>query len=224
MNPVDVVRALLQSGLKQNKIADELGVTQATVSRWLAGSDPRGETRDKIIDLGREHGIVNGDAPHSKPPNMVIEVNTRAGAGVGGIDDVVATVENGITISADTVRDYWSLPDSFLTGDLGMTHKSARIIEVQGDSMYDPNNPGAPGSIFPGERLIVDTSDKRPTPAGPFAIWDGIGITIKMVEYLQGSEPPKIRMTSRNSAYSPFEATQDEVQIIGRVKGKISVL
>lgn len=42
---------LSETGWKQERLAAELDVTQATVSRWFAGSDPRGANRDKVRSL-----------------------------------------------------------------------------------------------------------------------------------------------------------------------------
>lgn len=150
------------------------------------------------------------------------EIETRAGAGGGGaflsVDD-----NSTLNIGVDAIRAWWQIPEGYLN-ELKMRRSSARIIEVTGDSMYDPAHPGAPGSIFPGDRLIVDVADRRPSPAGPFAVWDGIGVVVKMVEVLPNSDPVRIRMISRNPRYSAYEATEDEAFIIGRVRAKISVL
>lgn len=56
-NVLDMLRAILDkdiSGLTQNELAERLNVTQPTVSRWLAGSDPRGAHRDAIRSLYHE--------------------------------------------------------------------------------------------------------------------------------------------------------------------------
>lgn len=38
-------------GWTQGQLAEELGVSQPTVNRWLSGADPRGETRDRLNSL-----------------------------------------------------------------------------------------------------------------------------------------------------------------------------
>jgi len=153
----------------------------------------------------------------------ILEPETRAGAGSGGIDfEPMVTSTNGVTIHEDAVRDRWFMPSSFVTGQLRIRNGGAAIIEVYGDSMYDPDNPGAPGSLFPGDRVIVDTSDRAPTPPGAFLVWDGIGVVVKLVEHIRGSEPARIRLKSRNPTYETYEAIEGEAVIIGRVRGRIS--
>lgn len=42
---------LTVTGWKQDVLAEKLGTTQATISRWINGSDPRGEKHDAIRAL-----------------------------------------------------------------------------------------------------------------------------------------------------------------------------
>jgi phage repressor protein C with HTH and peptisase S24 domain len=152
----------------------------------------------------------------------MVEPETRAGAGGGGIyfEDLAST-HNGIGLAADQIKDTWGLPASFVRGRLRISGGAA-IVEIYGDSMYDPANPSAPGSLFPEDRVIVDLGDRRPSPPGPFLVWDGDGLVVKLVETVRGSSPARIRLKSRNPSYGPYEATEDEARIIGRVRGRIS--
>lgn len=52
MTPINKVKAILNlPDWKQERLAEELGVAQSSVHRWLAGSEPRGDKRDAINDL-----------------------------------------------------------------------------------------------------------------------------------------------------------------------------
>lgn len=161
----------------------------------------------------------------STQKDLVREVDSRAGAGGGGVVDFIQhTQDNGYTIAADAVRDVWQMPDSFIRGELRMDARSAWVVEVQGDSGYDPVSPNAPGSIFPNDRVIVDTRDRRPSPPGPFLVHDGVGLVVKLVEIVPNTDPARIRLSSRNPSYSPYEAVEGEARIIGRVRGRISAM
>ena len=105
-----------------------------------------------------------------------------------------------------------------------MDVSDAWIVEVAGDSGYDPHNPHAPGSVFPGDRVIIDTADRRPSPPGPFAVFDGIGLVVKLVEVVPQTDPVRLRLSSRNPSYQPYEVIEGEAHIIGRVRGRISAM
>lgn len=154
----------------------------------------------------------------------VRELDARAGAGGGGTFDLInVTDEYENQISAEVVKDHWRIPTSFLRGELRLEASKAVMIEVTGDSGYDPNNPHAPGSVFPGDRVIVNAKDTRPTPPGPFLVYDGTGFVVKLCEPVHGSDPPAIRLSSRNPSYTPYNVTLDDGHIIvGRVVGRFT--
>jgi hypothetical protein len=151
------------------------------------------------------------------------EVSTRGGLGAGGIQafDPVVT-ENGITIGSDLIADTWGIPEAFLRV-LRTTQGSLRIMEVQGDSGYDPARPDLPGSLLPGDKVFIDTSDRRPSPPGPFAVWDGIGVVVKWIEVFESAEDPMLILRSRNPSYSERTRHYGEVNILGRVRGRITL-
>lgn len=155
----------------------------------------------------------------------VPEIEVKAGAGGGGGLDPIAfnVTEGSSVVSSDFVRDYWGIPQSYLVGELRIRDNRARILEVYGDSMYDPSNPGAPGSLFPGDRVLVDTGDTVPSPPGHFAVWDGLGVVVKQVDVVR-AEPVRLRLSSRNPAYSPYEVGAEEARILGRVRVRISAV
>src|SRR5690606_37821454 len=151
--------------------------------------------------------------------------DSRAGAGGGGLVDLVnVTDQNGNTVSAEVIKDHWQIPESFLRGELRMEANRALIIEVSGDSGYDPSNPNAPGSLMPGDRVIVDARDTKPSPPGPFLVYDGVGFVVKLCEPIFGSDPPRVRLSSRNPTYEPYDVSAEEGHIVGRVRGRITAM
>lgn len=156
---------------------------------------------------------------------QVPEIDVRAGAGGGGI--VAERYEwsndgNGWA-ATDAVKAAWGLPETFLRYEARITPGAANIVEIVGDSMFDPTNPMAMGTLLPGDRAIIDSRDCMPSPPGAFAVWDGFGIVVKMIEFVHGSDPPRLRLSSRNPAYQPYEVLVEEAKIIGRVRGRITV-
>lgn len=192
------------------KLATALGTT----AEWLlTGEGPEDATGEQQSKTSR------ASAP------KINEIDMRAGAGGGGIaGEVLTASENGITIAAEAVAAQWEIPETYLRGELRVQPAKAWIVEIMGDSGYNPDSPNAPGSLFPGDRVIIDTADRRPSPPGLFAVFDGNGLVVKMVEIVHGSDPVCFRLASRNPGYSVYEVTAEEAHIIGRVRGRISAM
>lgn len=227
MNYKKIVQAICDELGGQTHAAEEIGVSQPTVHAWLNGSVIKSDNLIKIMAAAERLGVVV-DAPSARTKNRsfieVEEIDIRFGAGAGGLESQLINRADGNTIiRADAIRDErWGLPAAFLQSGLRVNPKSAVIAEVSGDSGYNPSDPNAPGSLMPGDRVIIDTSDIIPSPPGAFALWDGGGLVIKMVEVIYGSDPVRYALASRNPGYRVYEILQDEARIIGRVKGRIT--
>jgi phage repressor protein C with HTH and peptisase S24 domain len=92
------------------------------------------------------------------------------------------------------------------------TEAQVRIMTVVGDSMET--------TFRPYERIMVDISDKNPSPPGIFVVFDGLGHAVKRIELIAGSEPLRVRVSADNPRYSAYECPLDEAGIEGRVLGK----
>lgn len=228
MNYKKIAKALADKLGSQDKAAKAVGVSQPAYGAWLKGGTIKGENLLALMEAAEAHGIFQPEAIIMKNgvgKSVVLrELDARLGAGGGGVDSSVeVTTNGGVTIHEDAFRsDPWEMPASFLNGELKVSASGATVAEVMGDSGYDPSDPNAPGSLMPGDRVIIDTWDRRPSPPGPFAVFDGLGLVIKLVEIIQGHDPIRLRLASRNPGYPPYEVTVDEAHIIGRVKGRIT--
>jgi len=118
------------------------------------------------------------------------------GMGAGGSDDGDVGV---ISFSRDLVeRELRAPPEALLA------------MVAEGNSM-EPDFEG-------GDQILVDTRRKALAQPGAFCLWDGDGHVIKYLEKVPDSDPPKVRVVSRNSdLYGPHERLVDEINIIGRV-------
>lgn len=76
---IPIIQELLARDRNQAELAKELGVTQPTVSRWLDGSEPKINHRDKILRLAKSKGIVK-----SREPDAELTVPIVGFAGAGG--------------------------------------------------------------------------------------------------------------------------------------------
>lgn len=212
----------------QTAAAKAVGVAQPTFRAWMNGGEISGENLMALMAACESHGVIEPQAIRMTPgigkSYALRELDSLFGAGGGGVA-MVARERNGTTFDEDAFReDEWAMPASFLDSELRVKPNRAIVAEVVGDSGYNPEVPYAPGSMFPGDRVIIDTFDRRPSPPGPFAVYDGSGLVIKLVEHVAGTEPARYRLSSRNPIYPAYEVLEEETVVIGRVKGRISRL
>jgi phage repressor protein C with HTH and peptisase S24 domain len=128
------------------------------------------------------------------------ELDVRAGAGAGLIGENERVVAE------------WQVPSGIVRGYSTAPSAELRIITVMGDSM-EP-------TLQPGQRVLVDTGDRKPSPPGIFVVWDGLGLVIKRVQMLPQSEPARVKITSDNAKYDAYERSLEEAYIQGRVIGQ----
>ena len=106
----------------------------------------------------------------------------------------------------------WSFPELWLRTELRASVSELRIITIDGDSME--------GVLRSGDKVIVHIGRTEPSPPGVFILFGGIGLVTKRLEFMEGSDPPTVRISSSNPSYPPYERTVDEINIIGRVVGR----
>src|SRR5579863_10394800 len=126
--------------------------------------------------------------------------------------DVRASAGAGLTGENEKVVAEWQVPSGVVRGYSTAPAAEMRIITVMGDSM-EP-------ALLPGQRVLVDTGDRKPSPPGIFVVWDGLGLVIKRVQMLPHSEPARVKISSDNDKYDPYERSLEEAYIQGRVIGQ----
>lgn len=166
---------------------------------------------DFIIERGADGtSAVIAAAGRSRVLTAIPEIDARAGAGGGGLAGAgVKPGGDGGTIATDDVKANWGLPEDYVRGELHVRPADAYIIEIRGDSMSP--------TLLPGDRTMVDTADRTPSPPGVFAIWDGFGVVAKRVEVVPNSDPVLLKIKSDNPNHDDYERTVDEVSVIGRI-------
>jgi transcriptional regulator with XRE-family HTH domain len=126
--------------------------------------------------------------------------------------DVRASAGDGLTGDSERVVAEWQLPTEVVRYHSSAPANDLRFITVLGDSM-EP-------TLQPGQRVLVDTGDRTPTPPGIFVVWDGLGLVVKRVQTLAHSDPMRVRISSDNPKYEGYERTLAEAYIQGRVIGQ----
>jgi phage repressor protein C with HTH and peptisase S24 domain len=84
------------------------------------------------------------------------------------------------------------------------------VLDTTGDSM-------AP-TLMSGDRVIVDTGHKTPSPDGLYAIRDTFeGIVIKRLQVVRGASKPRVKIISDNPNHAAEEIPLNELEVVGKV-------
>lgn len=190
----------------------------ARVHEPLVGSydpDTQDDFSDEAMSLGTATGLRNVPEGHSP------QIDVTGGMGGGGLTTVMesVTTNQGLTFSADHVKDHWRLPPEVLAS-LSLKASSITIIPVQGDSMLPTLNEG--------DYVFVDTRHRFPSPDGIYAIADAFGgIIVKRLEVVSGpgDQDPMVSVISDNhERHSSRLWRLEDLNIIGRVVRRFGVV
>jgi hypothetical protein len=160
-----------------------------------------GNTPDLPPEFSPKEEIISSQSPAlGNDYTSIVELGVRASSGGGSI------------VTDEPELGSWSFPELWLKTELRASVSELRIITIDGDSME--------GILRSGDKVIVHIGRTEPSPPGIFILFDGIGLVAKRLEFMEGSEPPSVRISSSNPSYPPYERTVDEVSIVGRVVGR----
>lgn len=222
---------------------NQLGISQPEVARRVVLLLGEGETFSQQayqqLEAGRARNSVHlseicqvldldikwartGAGPTPLPPNKgldseperreigISEYDLRAGMSYGGGYAMVH--DDGHELK----KAEWFFPENWLRGEMRLSATFTDIISVDGPSMLP--------DLAPGDRVLIDRSNRDPKQDAIFAIRDGDSVIIKHVQLLRNTDPPRVVCRSSNPKYEPFELVLDgdHVDIIGRVAGRIS--
>lgn len=192
---------------------NKAGIRESTLRNFLA-SRSRTMTHESLRKLAKA-AHISIDALVDKSLHMKRET-ARPGATMIGLKelDVRASGGDGALMPRDdepVIAD-WQMPEKLVSAHTTASHQRIRIIQVIGDSMVP--------EFSPGDRIMVDTTDCRPSPPGVFVVWDGLGLVVKRCEYVHDEDIPAVKLMSANPAYEPRLLPLADVHINGRVIGK----
>jgi transcriptional regulator with XRE-family HTH domain len=192
--------------------ANALGYSPEQILLWgrypgTPGAPP-GQPRGHIesSDVLREE--AGHDDPLGPPPGQVPELDTRAGMGGGGIPSREVRHEGR---HIDPIRpEGWIFPPSFVREQLHTLPGHLLVLDTTGDSM-------AP-TIASGDRVVIDSSHKAPTPDGLYAIRDTFGsIVVKRLQLMRATHPSQVKVISDNPTHASEEVPLNEMEIVGKV-------
>jgi len=186
--------------------ANVLGYTPEQMLLWgrYPGTPSGGGHIESSDVLHEEH---RHDEPLGPAAGQVAELDTRAGMGGGGVPAREVRKDGK---HADPIKsEGWAFPASFVREQLHSTPANLLVLDTTGDSM-------AP-TIASGERVVIDTDHKTPTPDGLYAIRDAFGsIVVKRLQILRSSHPTRVKIISDNPTHPTEEVRLSELEVVGK--------
>jgi hypothetical protein len=110
----------------------------------------------------------------------------------------------------DRIRsEGWLFPPAFVSKQLQASPKQLLVVEAEGDSM-------AP-TIMSGEKVIVDTGHKTPSPDGLYAIRDPFNnVIVRRLQLLRAAQPSRVKIISDNPKHAAEEVALKDLEVVGK--------
>lgn len=198
---IEMLDALQEhTGKKLSAVAAEAGLSPSTLTRYYNDDTVKHELSIPTLEkLKRAYPSFfrapsdSLDNPGSAEYLPVEVMPTFAGMGGGG--------------TGEGESEMALLPRYLVEDQLRAKPADLLLIEVRGDSMMP--------DFFHGDQILVDRRDTNPRQPGPFALFDGDGIVVKLVERVP-TRRGYYRVFSANTRYTAYEVDEEEARIIGR--------
>lgn len=160
-------------------------------AEWLLDGRPEApKTSSDVLGISPENAIDT--SVFKVVPEYNVHVSAGGGAAVGD-EEVVAQ---------------WPFNPEYLNKFLGLTRAQLALVEVRGDSMEPTLNPG--------DRVLVNMSDKQISQSGIFVLFDGDGTVVKRVDKRIGDDET-VTLISDNTIHERYDVPLDQVNVVGRV-------
>ena len=214
-----VRRLLRQNGIPMREASLTMGRNASYLQQFLTRGSPatlRRSDREALAPLlgctpadlwpAEPLGPVGQEVPSARRPPA------PAGAPLASVPEIeVAAAAGDGAISGESPPEVarWRLPEAMLRHEGGAAPDNLRILRARGDSM-EP-------LVGEGDRLIVDVSRRAPATGEMAVLWDGLGLVVKRVEAVAGSEPAELRLISANPVYEPYAVPAQDVHMVGKV-------
>ena len=72
-------------------------------------------------------------------------------------------------------------------------------------------------TIVAGDRVVVDTGHKDPTPDGLYAIRDPLGgIVVRRLQVLRAARPVRVKVICDNQSHATEEIAHTQLEVFGK--------
>jgi transcriptional regulator with XRE-family HTH domain len=198
-------------GMSRTELVEKSGISKQQLSRLENGqirmrldhlkpfANVLGYTPEQILLWGRYPGTGAIEAGGklqrvSHEPGEVPELNMRAPRG---------------RQNPPTTGESWSFPRSFVAERLHASAVKLRVLEVDGDAMMP--------TLMGGDRVVVDTGHKEPTPDGLYAIRDALGgIVVRRLQVLRSARPIRVKIICDNQSHATEEVSHTQLDVFGK--------
>lgn len=200
-----IIEARKAKDMTQLDLSKRLGVSRAAVGQWEINS-----TSPSIAKL-EEVAMVLGVEPQwlayaSKAGEARVVYRNPERDNIQWVTEMTF----GDSATDEVAGDKWGIPAEYLTRELRSSSANTILCEI--------NSHAVEPEFEYGDKVFVDRDDRKPSPAGIFLFWDGIGMAFARMQALPGADP-MVRITQKGS--ESFEVPYSTVTIIGRVKGRL---
>src|SRR5690349_15662780 len=202
-----------RSGVSKQQLSRlENGLIRLRLDHLKPFANALGYSPDQILLWGRYPGTIQGETLGAS--EHVPELAPRAEA--GSAHSKLRTRKEGRHVERLKAED-WVFPTSFITNQLQASAKNLLVIEAESDAM-------AP-TITSGDKVIVDTGHKTPSPDGLYAIRDAFeNVIIRRLQLLRAAHPSRMKIISDNPKHAAEEVALGELEIVGKALCTLKLL
>lgn len=204
-----------RSGVSKQQLSRlENGLIRLRLDHLKPFANALGYSPEQILLWGKYPGTAGDQVQDEslRPSERVPELASGSASGLSGL----ARRKQGR--HSDRIKsEEWVFPASFVTKALQASPKQLLVVAAEGDSM-------AP-TIMSGDRVIVDTAHKTPSPDGLYAIRDSFGnVVVRRLQLLRATNPARIKIIYDNTKHAAEELSLTDLEIVGKAVCCLKVL
>jgi transcriptional regulator with XRE-family HTH domain len=210
-------------GKRLRELRDQRGLTQEGLAKLIAARRDEGCSRAAVGQWE-----IHTTHPHYDMIETIAEVLDVSPAylafGINGPEDQARHDARYSDLSflgemrfgdspdkMEQVRQ-WGIPTDLIATSAEGEPEDLIVLEVKSSTLRP--------EYMPGDRVYVDTSDKKPT-GGAFVFWDGIGPAFGHMNVIPSKSGPMVKVTGEGVDLDPIPL--DDLEIIGKIKGRMTL-